>query len=324
MLSIADFMDNREMRTCSFITNDLNFEPDSIQPCCNVRALRVPSFPFSGGPLNLPDYLLHLKNVIAELQEHTSLCCNCPHLEEIDVPETQTVVAEVFFRTVSLNMHRRRCNCKCVYCSLWREKGPVYAVLPALRSLFASDMLAHDCFFSWGGGEPSILPEFEECAAAVRKEGYRQYIHTNALRYSPAVAELLQSGVGAVNVSLDSGTAETYKKVKGVDGFAVVLRTLARYRERAPSPDSIHLKYIIFDKTNRIQEIRNFFRVCQKLNIRNVQFSFNFLEKNAGEIHELSIAAAAFFLVTAHSLGMVATPFFVDEAELERIKAFVV
>ncbi|MDR2669291.1 MAG: radical SAM protein [Desulfovibrio sp.] len=221
-------------------------------------------------------------------------------------------------------MHRRRCNCKCVYCSLWREKGPVYAVLPALRSLFASGMAAHNCFFSWGGGEPSILPEFEECATAIRKEGYRQYIHTNALRYSPTVADLLQSGDGAVNVSLDSGTAETYKKVKGVDGFGAVLRTLARYRERAQSPDCIHLKYIIFDTTNRVQEIRKFFRVCRDLNIRNVQFSFNFLEKNTGGIHKLSIAAAAFFLVTAHSLGMNATPFFVDEAELERIKTFVV
>lgn len=69
--------------------------------------------------------------------------------------------------------------------------------------------------FSWGGGEPSILKGFEEASLWVTERRYWQNVHTNALRFSPAIAFLPQAQRGEINISLDSGTAETSQKVKG-------------------------------------------------------------------------------------------------------------
>ena len=128
----------------------------------------------------------------------------------------------LLFRSVSINMHRQ-----------WRGHGAGYAILPVLRNLEEQKVLRRDCFFSWGGGEPGILPDFEEASQWILHNGWPQYVHTNALRFSPAIAALLREGKGGVNVSLDSASPEVYRAVKGVDGFTRVTANIERYRAAA-------------------------------------------------------------------------------------------
>ena len=44
------------MKFCLNLCNDINFEPDAVQPCCNVHAIAVPRFPFTGGRLDMAAY----------------------------------------------------------------------------------------------------------------------------------------------------------------------------------------------------------------------------------------------------------------------------
>lgn len=201
------------MKFCLNLCNDINFEPDAVQPCCNVHAIAVPRFPFTGGRLDMAAYAEHIQNVAKRLQSGGALCLGCPECIEIDTP--QGSVARLLFRSVSINMHRHLCNCRCVYCDLWRGHGAGYAILPVLRSLEEQKVLRRDCLFSWGGGEPGILPDFEEASRWILHNGRPQYVHTNALRFSPAIAALLRDGKGGVNVSLDSASPEVYRAVKG-------------------------------------------------------------------------------------------------------------
>ena len=310
------------MKFCSMLYRDINLEPASVQPCCDVHGCKVPTFPFSGGKLDMQAYTTHVENCVRRLQEKDDhLCEGCPQLGDIPPQALDGVTPQ--FRSVSINTHRYLCNCKCVYCNLWkhRERGIGYPVLPVLKSLYRQNALAPQCFISWGGGEPSILKDFEEASQWATGKGFWQNVHTNALRFSPAIAHLLREHRGEINISLDSGTAETYQKVKGVDGFAAVRQSLARYAEAAAEPKRITLKYIIFEANNSIPEITRFFELCTALGISSVQYSLDFREVNGKGPSPQTLLAAAFFASRAAALGLSCQPFFIPPALQDQITA---
>lgn len=310
------------MKFCPMLFCDINLEPASVQPCCNVHGCDVPSFPFSGGNLDMGAYAAHIENSYHRLQKSDdTLCRGCPKLAEISTPPAQPG-AHLHFNSVSINTHRYLCNCKCVYCNLWkqRERGTGYPVLPVLKSLEAQHALDPHCFFSWGGGEPSILKDFEAASLWVTKKGYWQNIHTNALRFSPAIAFLLHEQRGEINISLDSGSPAIYQKVKGVDGFAQVCKSIDRYIAEAATPTAVTLKYIIFDSNNTIPEITGFFDLCTRFGITNVEFSLDFRELNGHGPSQKTLLAAAFFAARATALGLRCIPFFIPPREQARIQ----
>lgn len=318
------------MRYCAKLFRELNFEPDAITPCCNVHNLTIPRFPFAGGAVDVPAYMRHLLGVLANLNGEGTLCRGCPELGELDAPvlEQDVLVKVANFRGISVNMHRHRCNCRCVYCDLWSQKSDApYAVLPALRSLAAQNAALPGCRVSWGGGEPTILPEFEAASGWIAGQDWRQYVHTNAIVWSPVLAELLASGSARMNVSLDCGSRDIYKRVKGVDAFGVVLRNLERYaRAAAKARDAgqeddngVTLKYIVFEKNNAIAEVERFFGICTGLGITHVQLSLNFQELNGAGPSQQTLMAAAFFMARAQALGLACVPFYVPDEYRRKI-----
>lgn len=315
------------MKFCNYLLRDINFEPTSIQPCCDVRSVGVPQFPFTGGALDVEAYKRHISNVFWSLQEHTEYCEGCPELIDADISfETEkdkNIGRFMRIQTVSFNQHRFYCNCRCVYCSLWNKqnKGPVYPVLHAVKSLVESGILDEQCYFSWGGGEPTILAEFDEVCAWVHSQGYFQNVHTSALRYSESVAAILAARAGTINISLDAASPATYAKIKGVKGWDKVLATLLRYLEAAITPQQIDLKYIIFEANNQLSEIAAFLDLSHKLGLESIQYSLDFREINKQTISQKTLLAAAFFRKRAQELGMETSPFFIDAPLLQKIEA---
>lgn len=305
------------MKICKKLFNAVNFEPACLQPCCDTRALKVPAFPYSGGPVDMRAYAAHIQNVADELQHGGQMCRGCPELLTFDGRQFDAYLA---FSSISVNMHRYFCNCKCTYCDLWNQpqKGLGYDILPGIKSLREQDALADGCFVSWGGGEPSILPSFEQTSAYLMDNGYKQYVHTNALRFSPAIAHMLQRHMGGVNISLDSASRPVYQKVKGLDAFETVVENIQKYCENGNNA-SITLKYIVFEDNNSIVEINSFIHLCQRLNIGQIQYSLNFKEINTGAVSQKTLLAAAFLQARAKKIGLSIRPFFIDEPWLGKI-----
>lgn len=312
------------MEICPLLFRDLNLEPGALQPCCDVHGCEVPSFPFSGGQVDMRAYAAHIENCYRRLQHKDDpLCRDCQKL--IRLPDGSLNELELHFKSISVNSHRYLCNCKCVYCDLWkhRERGIGYPVLPVLQSLSAQGALAPDCFISWGGGEPSILKDFEEASLWATEHRYWQNVHTNALRFSPAIAHLLRERRGEINISPDSGSPEIYQRVKGVDGFSVVWKNIEKYVAEAPDKEKISLKYIIFEANNSIPEITRFFELCTGCGIKKVQFSLDFREVNGKGPSEKTLLAAAFFTSRAEDLGLMCKPFFIPpklQTDITRLK----
>lgn len=305
------------MKYCTKLFEEINFEPSSLQPCCNIRKMKIPTFPYHGGPVDMTAYVDHLQKICDELQKReTALCKGCPELHT----QKGIIERDVQFKAVTINMHRFFCNCKCNYCSLWKhsEKGIPYSILPGLRSLHEGGFLDKYCAISWGGGEPSILPEFNETVMWAADNLYWQYIHTNAIKFSSAIAALLNMGLGHINVSLDSGSATQYKMVKGVDAWDKVINNLRQY-SKLGKPGSMTLKYIVFSDNNRIGEIEKFLLLCNELKVNEINYSLNFNETNAERVDEKTILGAAFLKKRAQELGINPVPFYLDKHWLTRI-----
>lgn len=298
------------MKLCAKIFNEINFEPDYIQPCCDVQGIGVPRFPFSGGAFHVAEYAEFLKETIEKIQKG-ELCAGCNEL--IDTADFTDAYFKI--RAVTFNQHRYRCNCKCVYCKLWnneRRSEKTYSVLPAITSLLNEPgVLAKDAWFHWGGGEPVILPEFDEACSLISTNNHEQYIHSSGLKFSPAIANILSKGLGRINISLDSGSPEVYQKVKGLPGFEKVTENIKKYMDAAISPFQVCLKYIIFEPTNGIPEITRFFALCNSLGIKEVNRSFDFRDVNKGQVSEKSLLAAAYFAAQAKRHGMQCLSFYI-------------
>ena len=307
------------MLFCSRFVRELVFEERALQPCCNTHSIAVPSFSFAGGAVDMEAYTRHIASVAQEVQkQNPKVCAGCPDL----VPLSHSVcVPKLRFAVLSLNHHRHICNCRCVYCDLWKpgqHPRPI-AILPAIQSLYEQDALEKNCAVSWGGGESTLLPDFEATGRWLREHDYFQYVHTNALRHSVWIDEMLSTGGGKINISLDSGNAAAYARVKGGDWWNDVMASMEKYFVAAITPEQIDIKYIIFEENNKIADVEQFFQICRRFGVVNVQLSFNFLEVNAGAVSEHSITAAAYFMHRAQELALACELFFVDAPLRERI-----
>ena len=83
---------------------------------------------------------------------------------------------------------------------------------------------------AFGGGEPTIAPEFEELIKLLTESGFTNMrIHSSGIKYSPAIAEAIKKGVLNIVISIDAGCEKTYKKIKNVNCYNKVIENMKKY-----------------------------------------------------------------------------------------------
>ena len=123
-----------------------------------------------------------------------------------------------------------RCNSRCVMCDYWQH-GQTNLPVPAAERLAPELRALGTRVVLLSGGEPLVHPEWDSIAAALRRAGLRVWLLTAGLslaRHAERAAELCER----VTVSLDGATPETYRAIRGVDGFATVCAGVRAVAER--------------------------------------------------------------------------------------------
>lgn len=257
---------------CSFLEKGINFDLDTVCDCCishnDGRGLPVLLKNYHGEPIDW-EALFDIKAKRIEQQKKETIydCIGCYHLSDYEFTNTRKI-SEFHFS------HSRACNAKCVYCSdLYSAGTKNYDTYPIIKDLIEKGYYESGGEATLQGGEPTIMYNFDKLVDLFITHGTIIRVHTSGIRYSEVVANALEQDKGSVVISIDSGSSETYKKIKQVDAFESVCKTIEMYSKAAKNKESVILKYVLVPGYNdNIKEIDKFFALVHKLQISTVAF----------------------------------------------------
>jgi pyruvate-formate lyase-activating enzyme len=180
------------------------------------------------------------------------------------------------------------CNFRCSYC-VARKTTSVKMELPELfAALKARGLFAPNFSCSFVAGEITIHPRRKKIYEALQMCD-NCHIYTNALIYDEYISTLLSSGRGRMIVSIDAGTRDTFAKVKGVDAFDRVCKTLSRYGRE--SKNAIDLKYIFLPGINDNEaDVDGFIALASEIKSTSITISSDLFKTHLINKHTVSMA----------------------------------
>lgn len=274
------FKKKKKYLSCSWLEYGIDFDlgvyGSNIKDCCYLSA------PGGGNTIIIKDFkgkkidwkkFFKIKNKNRKIQQSGKVvpeCKGCVFLEEKEWANEKTIYNVIFD-------HWTHCNCKCTYCyteddkKLYNDLKP-YNVLPIIKEMLDKNILKPGGAIGFGGGEPTMLEEFNELISLLLEKGFTNIrVPSSGLKYSPMIEKGISSKQLTVVISIDSGTREVYKEIKQIDGFDIVCENLKKYANAQTEPGFVVTKYIIIPGINdNKEEIDKWLEFCCQNNILSV------------------------------------------------------
>lgn len=180
------------------------------------------------------DRVFWLKNKFKEFHKKGKIhenCVDCPLLKEKKWDNKENYIDNIYIS------HWTNCNSKCTYCYATQhpenfQYHKPYTVLPQIKKLLEKNILRPGGSIHFGGGEPTLLSEFEELIELLLDHNfYGIRIHTSGIRFSPIIERGIREGKLYVVVSTDAGCAKTYEKIKQVPCYDIVRENIRKYAQ---------------------------------------------------------------------------------------------
>ncbi|MBQ9245725.1 radical SAM protein [bacterium] len=299
--------------SCRYIEHGMDFEHTRLETCCftchsgggRITLQDV----YKGEPIDWKE-LFDKKRKYREQHRQGNLmpnCVGCVFLEEREWDE------EDYINFLQFN-YWILCNSKCTYCyevqnKKMFDKIKPYDAVPVVKDMIAKNILRPGGEVSFGGGEPTVAPEFEELIQILTENGFKNMrIHSSGIKYSPAIAEAIKRGVLNVVISIDAGCDKTYKKIKQVNAYKSVINNMKKYAEANKNGYGLMTsKYIIIPNINDnkkeidkwIDSVRKVGGKWLALDIEDVWY-----KTNRATISNYYLELVNYVIDKANSLGM--------------------
>ena len=275
--------EKKEYTCCRFLQGGITFQFTTVRTCCSNKCGVFFVEDYKGGKIDWKDIARQRKNIIENCKKGIipKTCLGCVDLETKEWEESNKLT-EIYF------LHWDHCNCGCIYC-LQKEHGEFlvdtvqkskyYDVLNNIKDLYSRDMISKDVHVELIGGDLAILDETDELIETFLAHGTgRMSFHSSGIKYSKGLEKALQQAYCDVDFSLDSGCAETYKKIKKTDSFDKVVENLTRYANcHHTASDRMVLKYILVDGLNdNIEELEKWLQITKQIGIKRCKIDVNF------------------------------------------------
>ena len=265
---------------CKRLNETLNFDALKVFYCCATRtgpSIDIPK------PDKIKDIITKRKSLIKMLDRGIipQECEGCFDLKEQTNPKP--LIISQFSNVPKAGMiivkHFKQCDCSCIYCCeqylskrkivLKSKKSDYYDLLPIIKELYKHNMIdKENTDVHFQGGNVSVLDEFEDLVNIFMENGVKRVeIATNGIKYLPVIEQICTKTFVDINISIDAGTRETYKKIKTVDKFNELIENLKKY---AKLPLLLRLKYILVRGINDTkEEIENYINLMKEIGIKN-------------------------------------------------------
>jgi len=280
--------------SCPWIEHGLVFFPKKLAFCC-YTGLGTGENPlirdsFSGQKINY-ERINTVRNMYRNFHKKgkiNSICAGCRFLE-YKKWDNSNYIENLYIS------HWTECNAKCIYC--YERENPEefahsshYKVLPFIQEMHNLKLLKPGGMLNFGGGEPAVLDEFEDIINYLLDNFYWGIrVHTSGIKYSPAMARIVEDGRGYIVVSADSGSPEVYKQIKQKDSYYKVFDNLRRYalKTNYKNRGMVSAKYIIIPGVNdNKNEIEKWLKACYDAGLWTcvMDVEENWYKKHRGKI----------------------------------------
>ena len=268
----------------------ITFFSNSVQICC------ISSHPGGGNIIQIDKYkgelidwdkIFSVRNQMREGIKNGIIpekCDGCYYLKE-DEWNSDNYIDEVLIG------HFTHCNCNCIYCYTDKDKkffnsNKTYNIYPVIKNMIDKGVLSKNATITFGGGEPTILNEFEDLVYLLLDyDVYNIRIHSDGIKYSPAIEKGLKLGKITLITSVDSSSKEVYEKIKHVSAFDKVWKNLSNYAKTKNG--LIRTKYVLIPGVNdSLHEVKNWMKKTYDSGIRNIAFDIedNWFKENRENI----------------------------------------
>ncbi len=322
--------DQEAYHSCEYIEGGVVFYPNRITACCvfhsNSRGQPVIT-EFSGGELPIEKIQAWRDQTIAahKREEFIADCRGCPLLVKRAWGGQPSHTIHMI--TIA---HYTHCNLRCNYCytvlrpHLNIKAKKVYDLLSIFKQMIESKVLSPQAEIRFSGGEPTILPEFEEFLDLVSAYGPRIRIYTNAVVRSEAILRALAKRRVELVLGIDAATDDVYKIVKGRNVNQQVWNNVAAYV--AVDPDNSWAKMIV--RRENIGDVKQFVERCVEVGVRKVYYDLdaNITPTDGNKLEDIYVDAVALLKYECEKRGIetqcaeVGTNSFSNDAVLERVE----
>ena len=246
-----------EYVSCDLIEHGLDFFTDSINFCCRIpptdKGYKKILEHYYGELIDW-DNFFKIKRGYREQMKRGDIvpeCKNCIYLQKKKW-DNEDYISFINFNNWTI------CNEHCVYCWLNDADRPhqtQYNVYPAIKDMADRGYLRKGGHITIAGGEPSVAPEFDDLIRLFIDHDLSSIrVLTNATKYSSVVEQGIKEGRVNIVVSVDSGTRETFIKVKRYDFFDKVWENVKKYASVQPQNDRVKTKFILIPGLNDTKE----------------------------------------------------------------------
>ena len=279
-------------KSCDLIEHGIDFAQDGITFCCR-RTDEKGCFhyfmkDYNGGEINLRDFFRLKRAFRDKMQSGEGIpqCNGCEFLVEKDYDDCDYISI--------LNFNQgNKCNLGCVYCAKTLGQtceNEEYNVYPLIKELSREGYLRDGGYTTFASGEPTLSPDFEKLLQTLIDEGMTDIrVLTNGVIYSEAISYGLRMKTVSIDISVDSGSAELFRWIKGKDLYYEVWDNIEKYVKAQYSQELVRVKYIIIPEINDDkEEIIKFLDEAVFRKVKNVAFDIetNWFDENKDCIPE--------------------------------------
>ena len=273
-------------KSCDLIEHGIDFAQDGITFCCRKTdkngCFHYFMKDYNGGELNLREFFKLKQSYREKMKtgECIEECDGCEFLVEKDYDDCDYISI--------LNFNQgNKCNLACVYCAKTLGQtceNEEYNVYPLIKELAREGYLRDGGYTTFASGEPTLSPDFEKLLQTLIDEGMTDIrVLTNGVVYSEAISYGLRMKSVSIEISVDAGSADLFRWIKGKDLYYEVWDNIEKYINVQYSPELVTVKYIIIPEINDDrEEITKFLDEAVFRKVRNISFDIemNWYDEN--------------------------------------------
>lgn len=271
--------------SCFDLEHSLFLGPNEIRACCKrffSNGVQKGDVVICGASENLT-----LEAIITKKQEikskinagNFSDCDDCPYL--FRQPKSEIKASNISY--ISLE-NFSYCNMRCSYCSPKYYGGTeaIYDAAAIIKALDRDPLTNNEAsrHIVWGGGEPTLSPKFSSInEILLTQDSTAKYrVLSNSLKHSPELTRWLRDARVQLVTSIDAGTQEIFRLIRGRGKLDQVLTNLAKYSESSIYPEQITIKYIVSEENCSSEQLGNFCTLIERYELTDhlFQISCNF------------------------------------------------